>query len=55
MSRTQMNKLEEKFNFKVVNRVKYLGIVFSTTALTLLKDNYEKYVKEIRHKMETGK
>lgn len=31
---------------------KILGIVFSISALTLLKDNYEKYVKEVRHKME---
>lgn len=52
ISQKQRQELEERFKFKIVNRVKYLGIVFSASALSLLKDNYEKSIREIKQKME---
>lgn len=52
LSQSQKEELEEKSKIKVTNRIKYLGITISASALTLIKYNYEKCASEIRKKME---
>lgn len=51
MTLTQEKELEQKVGFTIESKVRYLGIYFTKSIITLFRDNHLKVLKEIEGRL----